>query len=455
MRVLAIIPPYSLTADHKAVIPAKAMLPVGILAIASGLKQLGCEVQVCDLVFTPNWQTKLASALKQQFDVFLLCCPSARNIPAVKLVASVLRSKFGSTRIVLGGNLCVQFGCKDFRKLGIEVNAVVRGYGHGVLPAVFRTEGDIQPSEVPAELPLPALELLDRKTHRLYHHACGGQYPIIGPGGFGCRFRCRYCQAHMGTPLVFRNNRSIAEEIQQAKQFGYTHLWCVDNCCLASYKSAKEFDSLVASQKLTWSGMTRPEDVVNLGKNSVDVSQRLQALSALTEIAIGVESVSKLALKRWHRTSSSSSIQKALSYILATNRIKATAFVILDAPGSTEEDFWQLREFLATTKPSTISWTFCNPSPQEILSGERKAEEYGFYHWPFGLSEVSPARVAQHAMILSGESWCGWQVARDNPYFENSRYIGVNFKNSIRLFQAKTARATTGNLWEAWHEEEI
>jgi len=452
MKILAIVPPYSLAASRKTVIPSKAMLPVGMLCIVSGLKQLGCEVQVCDLVFELNWQTKLSRTLKRQFDVILLSCNTARNIPAVSQVIRLVRAKLGDVRIVLGGNLCSQLGCKDFSQLDLKIDAVVRGYGHGALVEILEAQGDIWPKTVPRELPIPELSLLDQKTHKLYHQASGGQYPIVGTGGFGCRHRCAYCLAHQNSNLMPRDFANLEHEVKQAAKFGYEQFWCVDNLCFAHPTEALRFDQLITSLNASWKGMCRPEDITNLNHQW----QPLKQFTALKEIAIGVEWVSRQTLDGMKRGCSRSylkQIREALNK-LQKAKIISTVFVILDAPQSSETDFWQLRRFLKSAKPDYISWSFFNPEAQTILQGERRSEDFGFYHWPFGLSAVSPQRAVQHAMILSGESWCGWQVNEDNPYYEDTKRIGVNFQGR-RWTQVKTARTATGNLWEVWQEEAI
>ena len=55
MKVQVMIPPY-VVRNGKAVLPNKAMLPVGPLIIATLLQRMGCEVKVVDLVFYEQWQ---------------------------------------------------------------------------------------------------------------------------------------------------------------------------------------------------------------------------------------------------------------------------------------------------------------------------------------------------------------------------------------------------------------
>ncbi len=458
MNFLVINPPYVLSETRgQALPPNKAMLPVGPLAIASALLGKGSKVKFLDLAATNaatlEWQQKIRLEMADcaAAEHVLLCCHTARNIPACREIAALVREQLPAAHITVGGNLCADLGIKDFQQLGLEVSAVVRGYGHAssVINALEQKEvGDIFPDSVPDTLPVPALHLLDRVAHAWYRKKSDGRYPVVGPGGFGCRWSCGYCSAKMGSRFVPRRLENILAEAEMARMLGYTHLWCVDNVVLQDPEATLAFAQAVSKLGLTWSGMTRPETVVDL-----ELLRQLKGLG-LTEIAMGVETASADQLKQYKRGAGRKYFDQisAAFDLLRQAGIPSNAFVMLDGSGGTEADFWELYKLLKKIRPDTVSWSFFNPSPRVGLIQEgRSPLSYGFYRWPLGLSSCPPERVVQHAMILSGVWWKGWTLDEKRPFYGNRHGAGVRFKEGL-LWQPRNSRSPVGDIWEVWEE---
>lgn len=450
MRFLVINPPYVIGEEGKAVRPNKAMLPVGPLSIGQALRERGHEIRFLDLVFEENWQGVLAEATEWLPDQVLISCHTVRNIDAVRAVLAVIRSRLGDIHVTLGGNVCTDLGREEFNKLGVAVAAVVRGYGHGLIPRIIAREtGDLFPNDIPSELPIPDLSLLPAAIHEKYREHSRGKYPIIGPGGFGCRWNCGYCSAKMKSGFVERQLANIVAEARQTKEYGYTHLWCVDNVVLTDPDVALEFAREVAALGFEWSAMTRAETVTDLA-----LLEKIRD-HGLVELAMGVETLSAKTLnfyRRGAKSNYSDHLRRAFELVNKTG-ITSNAFVMLDGPAETEADFWNLYNFLAEVKPGTISWSFYNPPPQLGLTNGHRPADYGFYRWPFGCSEVLPELVAQQAMVLAGRWWCGWHLEEAKPFFDDGERFGVRFKETL-LFQDCRARSAIGDLWEVWEEEE-
>ena len=188
--------------------------------------------------------------------------------------------------ILHGGNATVELGPQDFAQLGLNVDAVVRGYGHGLSDQLIgRQVGDLR-GAASTLLPLPALELLSGRVHRHYLKASGGRYPILTQGQ-GCLWSCAYCSATLNQRWNPRPLGDIAKEIDQARAYRYRHLWAVDNL-LVDPSQVVGVDKLCETD-LTWSAMTRPELIPRLGP-SISIANRL------TSLAMGLESASTKTL---------------------------------------------------------------------------------------------------------------------------------------------------------------
>lgn len=456
MRFLMINPPYVIGEDGMAVLPNKAMLPVGLLSLAAAFLNRAHNVEVfdCAPLIGMKWREELLAILEVEYDHILLCCHTARNITTCLEIANMIRGHYPHAHISIGGNVCTDLGTKAFRSLGLNIEAAIRGYGHAlnVVEAMEqKTTGDIFPDTIPDVLPLPALELLDAQTHAWYREKSENRYPIIGPGGYGCLWKCNYCSAMMNCKHIPRQLINILNEVELAEQLGYKNFWCVDNLVDTYLNILTEFDHEMCRMRNCWAGMTRSEMVTRH-------SALWQRLNACNEIALGVESSSLEQLGSYNRGTAENCFHRtidAFQILNSTNEINSTAFVMLDGPKETEQSFWQLYSFLKSIKPTSVSWSFYNPPATiGLVNVERSPNEYGFYRWPLGCSTVPRERVVQQAMILSGTWWCGWQLDEDNSFFEDEYEFGVRFKGHL-LLQQRTARSPIGDLWEVWEEQNI
>lgn len=446
MKILVVIPPYVLGEEHKAVLPHKAMLPVGPLVVAGQLRDRGHEVEVLDLVFEEEWWKVLPPIAP---DTLLLSCHTIRNVPCCEEVLNRLCTLWGyRPYTALGGNACLHLGTGQIRRLGLEVDAVVRGFGHAenVLEAIeSHAGGDIEPLGITGDIPFPALELLPVSVHGLYRKFSEGKYPIYA-FGLGCHWykECGeiHCDADMDSPWLTRPFGSVAEELRLARQYDYDKIWCVDNLLFTSLEATLQFDELCADLKLEWSGMTRVELVCKLPRGF------LRRLTCLKEVAMGVEAASANLLQEISRSTTRTKTIEAFQRANAAG-IRSNAFVILDLPGATEEDFIpNLYTLLVQIRCTTVSWSFL-ALLGSLLQGRINPKDWGFYRYPVGLSRVPPARVIQQAMVLSGKWWDNWTPNLDELFFETETELGVNFLEG-RIVQEKSARDAAGDIWYAW-----
>jgi hypothetical protein len=244
----------------------------------------------------------------------------------------------------------------------------------------------------------------------------------------------------MGAPRIERRFQEIEGEVARAKRFGHCEIWCVDNIVLADAGMALEFDQLIDQMGLTWLGMTRAETVRTARK-------RLPEFRRLTDIAIGVEA-SRRVLKSLNRRTRSDNelVVKSAFADLADAGIGSTAFVMLDLPGSTDQDYWDLVDYLSEVEPGNVSWSFYNPPALEMIRLGIDPASTGFYRWPLGFGNLPGHRVVQHAMVISGTWWMNW---RANAFVADSERFGVVFDEHI-LEQERSARSPVGDLWDLW-----
>ncbi|MCL5666392.1 MAG: hypothetical protein M1383_01315 [Patescibacteria group bacterium] len=449
MNILLIIPPYVLGEGNKAVLPHKAMLPVGALTFAARLQQHKQVVSTLDLVFQEDWQRFLPASKP---DILAISCHTRRNIPVVRELLRVLASQWSSLPYtVLGGNVCAQLSIDYFSCWGVHADAVVQGFAHGfdVVDAVLsKTQGNIRPDYrfLNEDYPTPALDQIDRQTHRRYASASAGWYPIY-TAALGCPYYCGYCESRMFQGLKARDYPSVIDEITRVKQLeGYEGFWAVDNLSLLDSARSYRLDQFLFHSGKIWRGMSRPEAVA---KCSI---KDLKQLKTLKEVAIGIETFNKGALEVFNRGAESHYLKDVEIAVTLLNRagIVSTGFWILGSPGESEKEFCQSVQRLRAFGLKQLSWAFYNP----VSAGgpaDFAPQRFGFYDWPFefGAATLNPVRIVQHAMVLSGIWWDGWTWNESEPYFETETEFGVNFLEG-RLAQEKSARDAAGDIWYAW-----
>ncbi len=186
--------------------------------------------------------------------------------------------------------------------------------------------------------------------------------------------------------------------------------------------------------------MTRAETV----RAARAVIPRFQCLN---DIAIGVEAAPRAlkSLNRGARTNNHRITSDAFR-ILEDAGISSTAFAMMDLPGSHDDDYWELLDILTDLEPANVSWSFYNPPATEMIRLQINPAVTGFYRWPLGFASISPHRVVQHAMVITGTWWMNWSV---DSLVEDDDRFGVAFDERV-LAQSWSARSPIGDLWDVW-----
>jgi radical SAM superfamily enzyme YgiQ (UPF0313 family) len=163
-------------------------------------------------------------------DVVLMTCMMTYWYPGVQRACRLVREKWGSVPIVLGGLYATLAPEHARSQSGADV--VVEGPGENRILPVLRDilgDGTVRPREYGSleELPVPAFELLESRE----------TLPLLTSRG--CPFRCSFC----GTPVLFsrleqRSPRSvIAEVADDILRWGARNIAFYDDALLANKKS--------------------------------------------------------------------------------------------------------------------------------------------------------------------------------------------------------------------------
>lgn len=261
--------PRFLTPDQRGLVP-----PMGLLYLASVLRQAGHEVRLYDAV------TDLDRAHPRFRQLVRTFAPDVVGLGAITFEAGTMealaraaREEAPSTRIVVGGPHPTSYPLRCARAPGVD--AVVVGEGEETLPelvaawAAGRDGRDVAgtawvddagglvlgPPRAPIRdldaLPFPAWDLLDLDLYRRHASMANVGWrrylPIVTSRG--CPWRCIYCHQVHGKTFRARSAASVLAEIGEAsRRFGIDDFEVVDDVFNLDRKRAMAILDGVASR---------------------------------------------------------------------------------------------------------------------------------------------------------------------------------------------------------------
>jgi anaerobic magnesium-protoporphyrin IX monomethyl ester cyclase len=307
-RVLLFSPPY----DGKVFGP-----PLGLLSLASSLRQENFEPIMIDGAVTPNFLNAIAREVQTccAFGVSLLTGPMIRDaIAASKLV----RECAPHVPIIYGGWHPTLLSAETLREDFVDI--VVRHQGEITLTEVlqrlldrssldlvagcwFKRDGNIisnqdRPSISLSAFPPPAYEMVDFEAYA----RLTGSRKLPFATSIGCPYACNYC-----TDMVFYNRRfnpldvsAVAKQvIGLVKRHNLEELSLIDSNFLVDTRRAmaiaREF--LASRLRFRWTFQASTDLLCRLSDEEV----RTLGASGVSHIGFGTESASPEVLRKMHK----------------------------------------------------------------------------------------------------------------------------------------------------------
>jgi len=380
MKVLLIYPRFQWT-EH-----GQMQEPLGLLYIASVLKDQGFEVDLLDFTFEKSLE-KLKSGLDSA-DAVGLTTSSVLFNRAAHILKRIREIKPRLPVIAGGphptadpaGTLAAGF---DFAVVGegeqtaVELfSALAQGKdGLGVPGAWARKGDDIFPAQLRAVIPdiniipLPRRALLDYKKY-----LWNGMFQVGVCLSRGCPFQCKFCKPMQdllfGKKLRKRNPEGVAEEIDQAIALTGHRFFLFRDDCLTSLKKEwfEKFRSELEKRKIkiTFSGQTR---VSGLDEEMLVLLKSI----GLVGLAFGVESGSQKIIDYYRKSFKVEESIPAFE-ICHKHGIGTHCFIMLGAPEETKEDLRMTIDLVKRIKPESITISRLTPAPGTYLNQELTAQ---------------------------------------------------------------------------------
>lgn len=185
----------------------------------------------------------------------------------------------------------------------------------------------------------------------------------------GCPFRCTFCANMQYGPVKFRSPTLIEQEIEYLKaHYGVQALALKDdNGIPVNRHVAAPFLEAIGRTGVKWRGQSRANGI------SEEVV-KLAAASGCTDIALGIESVSEMALKASNKKLN---LTEAKNYIGLLNRygIASRLHFIIGLPGEEDDIAQQIIRFVDESEPRSVLLSLLCPIPGSRMF--ENPEEFG------------------------------------------------------------------------------
>ena len=355
--------------------------PLGILCVASVLREAGHDVRFVDLTFAKHLD--VLNGAVDGADWIGVSSSSALFGKAVGVLGYVKRIAPATPTVIGGPHATV--ATEDALRAGfdyafvgeaevavLEFTESLRGERVRDCPGLAWVDGGGVKNNGPSEfvsdldaLPYPARDLIDYSD-----------YPTIGiMASRGCPFHCVYCQPTVerlfGTSVRTRSPESIVGEIEHALS-------------IAGDKDVYFKDDTLTLYGVDWFAHLRDElrtrgvDIRWQANSRVDTvtydKLKMMRESGCVQIGFGVESGSPDVLAFYNKGTEVSETEQAFRWCHELG-ILPHAFLMLGAPDETLEDLKMTYELVKRIKPR--SWVVFTTTPLPGTHLHRFAEERG------------------------------------------------------------------------------
>lgn len=426
MKTLLVSPPYCTPGEDigsRDVDYAGSNPPLGILSIATMMRQHGFQVEVLDLFKYTSWKEIRDTIYDCQFDIFGISIWTGNHFKARKIL-DIVKEKNPHLITVAGGPHATVLDEQIVRHF--QADYVVRGEGEytilelldalkddrdvGAIPGltylqknqVFRT-ADRSPIEDLNALPFTDFSGIDldsytqnlwsdiiipEKLRRQYHIDLVKFAPIITSRG--CPGRCNFC-FRMFDKIRLRSSKNVLEEIKSLyDRHGIAHIRFSDDTLNINEKRLQEICEGIISEKIdiTWDTSIR---AFPLSHKTVD----LMKASGCVKLSVGVETGSPRLMKAMKKGVSAEKVIHAFN-ICHDVGIPIVANIIVGLPGETAETIKETFEFMKIIKPdyTLVSVLLLYPMTEAYFY----ARDMGFIDDDYFLkSEVVPVYTHEHS----------------------------------------------------------
>lgn len=454
--VLLINPPPSINWDYSK--KEYYAPPIGILSIATVLKNNGFSVKVIDGVYDPQYTRHAEEYIREEDVLFIGLSAMTAQLPGALETAQRLRKISPKTPLVWGGihpsllpEQAARHELVDVAVIGegeytcLEIaQAIIRGQNFAEISGSISLCNGVIIKGTPRtplslnDLPFFDYSLLDIEMYIPKNRSdVGGKNLKTGPlrrslpilSGLGCPYTCAFCvESILKKKYRTRSAEQLIEEIKKLiRLYAINDVTFVDDLFFADKKRLFSFLDLLEQEKIeiSWATSVR----VNYFQDNYlnpELLKRLRRLGCF-HLALGAESGSERILAKIDKQISRDDLLRASSWCKQADINMGFSFMIA-LPGETKEEMKQTISFafqLVKDNPNSyiIGPNAFRPYPGSKLYDEC-VREYGFH---------IPEKLDDWKKVFSREE--GFYKLEDLPWVKDPKFIRIL---SFYLFRGTT-----------------
>jgi len=318
--------------------------PLGLMAVATGLKQAGHTVTIHD------------GALE---DVplglpYYGFGPTAPEYPSALETLARIKRHNPTSRVVLGGpHATINWqAC-----LNDPWDCVVAGDGERVSEGAFLGG----PSLIIAEdANLDEYPIIDRSVLniRSYHYQANGRPGTTMVSARGCPHACAFCCKNHDHVRMMSASRAIEEVRYLRYGLGYDVLAFPEDIFILNRTRTEDICAALKVFGIEWRCLVRSDLVVRRGRDFL----RMMAESGCKAVGIGVESGSNQILQTINKGETAETIMQSIRMLRAEG-IRTRGFFVIGLPGETLETLAETERFLEEARLDEIDAKIFQPYP--------------------------------------------------------------------------------------------
>ncbi len=330
--------------------------PMGILYVATALKQVGLKVKVIDALASGKSMVDILEFLDlQKAPVVGISTTTPQIQGALQLAIGIKQKLKNKVNLGIGGpHISAD---PDFIRRFPVFDFGLVGEGEKTFPELVKAakEGEHlegvylgEPIEELDSIAFPDRHLVNSDDY--YIEPYGKHFATVHTIR-GCPFNCSFCSNPVGGRHArFRSPKNVVDEIEYCvREFGIKHILFTDDTFTLSMKYAAEIceELLRRDEKLSWSCETRAELV---DRALLELMHR----AGCREISFGVESGNEEIRQITLRKKVSNT--DLLTAFAECHRVgvDAHAFCMLGIPGETRENMLETLDFALKIKPDVL-----------------------------------------------------------------------------------------------------
>jgi radical SAM superfamily enzyme YgiQ (UPF0313 family) len=350
-KILLITPPSPYLLSDKAIVP------LGILYVASMLREQKYDVEVLDLTGLKNYEKSVLDYASKEYDAYGLTATSPDFGQAVHIL-DLIKSVNTKNKVILGGPHAT-VGPQTC--LPHKFDKIVAGDGWTGAKIAIEDESKQQLIFAPMlenfdDAPFPARDLIDMDSYEYY---IGGNAATNVMTQLGCPYGCAFCSGRAQPEYRRMRLRSISNVMKELDmlhdQYGFDTFMIYDDEVNIIKKRTIELMKEFEKRNFKFRAYIK----TNLFDEETAIAMKK---GGAIELSTGVESGSDRILKIIEK-GTTYQINKQFVDICRKYGIYAKAFCMIGLPGETYDDIMLTKKWILDAKPDYFNLGINTPYP--------------------------------------------------------------------------------------------